>query len=51
MNDRKIVQKKRVIIDYDNEEICIELKLVFVWLFAYYVCGEDSCFVLRVKSD
>ena len=51
MNDENIVQKEQLIIDYDNEEICIELKLVFVWLFAEYVCVDKLCLVLRVKSN
>ena len=32
VNDDEIVQNKWIIIDYDNEEICIELKLVCVRL-------------------
>ena len=42
MNDENIVQKMQLIIDYDNEEICIELKLEFVWLSAVYVCGGED---------
>ena len=37
MNDDKIMRNKWIIIDYDNGEICIELKLVCVRLKALYV--------------